>query len=618
MLPALLLASVAWTQTQPDLRGIYVGGNNIESEAPKSLAAALLVPGVDGLLLNIGWDQIEPVMGQFQWDTLDLWIRSAIMAGRRITLSVGDGMRTPSWLFQPPPDGAGAKPLNFSISRKGGLSSVCDSETIPAPWDPAFLQQWDNMLAAVSAHLKSAGAYDHVVLLRLTGINRDTDELHLPAETPQSTHLACVSDAIATWQQAGYRPSLLLQGWDAITNSFQKSFPDKSFTVAIIARTDTPFPPIAEDGSVMTGAIPDLSGPPLTLASQKFPGRLVIQNNTLYPGVPAQPATIQFGQSLGTMIAFQTNEDVTSGGNGKAANCGTGLLDTVPCTATSYLTLLDTGIYPLGQTNSLRAQYIEVFSADANAFSDDILQAHLLLAPPLISLVANAEGETPVIAPNTWVEIKGAGLSLTGNSRPWQSSDFGNNSMPTQLGAISVTVNGKPAYVYYISPSQVNILTPPDPMSGPVQVKVSNNGTVSASFSAQAQPLSPSFFVFGGGPYVAGTHADGTLLAPATLYPGATPAKPGDTIVLYANGFGTTSTPVVSGSIMQSGALSPLPVIKIGGVAATVIFAGLNITPGEFQFNVIVPPNTPDGDQPITAAYNGLSTQAGTLITVLQ
>jgi uncharacterized protein (TIGR03437 family) len=48
----------------------------------------------------------------------------------------------------------------------------------------------------------------------------------------------------------------------------------------------------------------------------------------------------------------------------------------------------------------------------------------------------------------------------------WQGSDFTNGQMPTQLDGVSVTVNGKPAYVYYISPTQVNILTPPDPMPG--------------------------------------------------------------------------------------------------------------------------------------------------------
>jgi uncharacterized protein (TIGR03437 family) len=60
-----------------------------------------------------------------------------------------------------------------------------------------------------------------------------------------------------------------------------------------------------------------------------------------------------------------------------------------------------------------------------------------------------------------------------------------------------------------------------------------------------------------------------------------------------------------------------MPEITIGGVAAKVIFAGL-VTPGEFQFNVIVPPSLTNGDQPTMAIYNGLTTQAGTLITVQQ
>ncbi len=96
-----------------------------------------------------------------------------------------------------------------------------------------------------------------------------------------------------------------------------------------------------------------------------------------------------------------------------------------------------------------------------------------------------------------------------------------------------------------------------------------------------------------------------------------TPAQPGETIVLYANGFGSTSTAVVSGSETQSGTLSPMPVITIGGVPASVTFAGL-VAPGEFQFNVVVPSALADGDQPTKAMYNGLTTQTGTLITVQQ
>jgi len=128
--------------------------------------------------------------------------------------------------------------------------------------------------------------------------------------------------------------------------------------------------------------------------------------------------------------------------------------------------------------------------------------------------------------------------------------------------------------------------------------------------------VAPAFFVFSGGPQVAAEHADGSFLGSATLYPGfTTPAKPGETVVLYGNGFGPTSVPVVSGAATQSGTLPVLPAVKIGGMTATVVFAGL-IFPGEFQFNVVVPDSLADGDQPITATYNGASTQPGTVITV--
>src|SRR5215472_5377018 len=150
-------------------------------------------------------------------------------------------------------------------------------------------------------------------------------------------------------------------------------------------------------------------------------------------------------------------------------------------------------------------------------------------------------------------------------------------------------------------------------MSGPVQVQVASNGA-SAGYTQQAAAVSPSFFVFNGGPYAAATHTDGSLLGPASWYPGATtPAQPGETIVLYANGIGPTSNPVTSGSAAQSGVLSPAPVVMIGGAAATVVFAGL-VAAGEFQFNVVVPGGLGNGDQTIMATYNRASTQAGALI----
>jgi uncharacterized protein (TIGR03437 family) len=235
---------------------------------------------------------------------------------------------------------------------------------------------------------------------------------------------------------------------------------------------------------------------------------------------------------------------------------------------------------------------------------------------PVITLVANAEGEIPLVAPNTWLEIKGFNLAPTGDSRIWQDRDISNNQMPAQLDHVSVTINGKSAYVYYISPTQVNVLTPPDVLQGPVQIQLNNGGAASAPVTVNTASLAASLFVFNGGPYVAAQHADFSLLGPPGLYPGlTTPAKPGDTVLLYANGFGPTSTAVVSGSTTQSGTLSPLPSVSIGGLAAKVAFAGL-VAPGQFQLNVVVPQSLADGDQPITVSYAGQTTQSGTLLTV--
>lgn len=115
---------------------------------------------------------------------------------------------------------------------------------------------------------------------------------------------------------------------------------------------------------------------------------------------------------------------------------------------------------------------------------------------------------------------------------------------------------------------------------------------------------SPDFFVFGGGPYVAAEHPNGSPIGSA---------NPGEAATLHANGFGTASAPLVGGSPAQEGPLSTLPVIGIGGIATTV-HAGL-VFPGEFQFNAIMPASLANGNRPATATYRAPGTQTGTPVT---
>ena len=228
------------------------------------------------------------------------------------------------------------------------------------------------------------------------------------------------------------------------------------------------------------------------------------------------------------------------------------------------------------------------------------------------------------IAQNTWIEIHGAGLApadVGATGLRWDKApEFASGRMPTQLDGVSATVDGKSAYVFWISPTQVNVLAPLDASVGPAPVVLTNGANASAAFIVNLKPLAPTFLVRGATPYVAALHGDWSLVGPVSLstpgYP-STPARPGEIVALYGTGFGLPATPLASGSATQFAPLASWPAIRIGGAAATVQYAGV-VSPGLYQFNVVVPPSAADGDNPVTAAYGGVSVFGGVMLAVQQ
>jgi uncharacterized protein (TIGR03437 family) len=224
------------------------------------------------------------------------------------------------------------------------------------------------------------------------------------------------------------------------------------------------------------------------------------------------------------------------------------------------------------------------------------------------------------IAQNSWVEIYGASLapaSVGAGGLTWSAADFVFSQMPTELGNVSVTVNGKPAYISFIGPSQVNVLTPLDSTIGPVSIVVNNDGATSAAFTANLQAASPGFLRIDG-THIAAEHANYKLLGPASMsVPGYTftPATPGETILLFGDGFGLPVSTLTAGSPFQTGPLPTWPQVTIGGATATVQYAGL-IGPGLYQINVVVPSTALNGDNEVVATYAGVSTPSGAMITV--
>jgi len=241
---------------------------------------------------------------------------------------------------------------------------------------------------------------------------------------------------------------------------------------------------------------------------------------------------------------------------------------------------------------------------------------------PAISGVVNGADYVPGIQDGSWTAIFGSGLSAT--TRTWGSDDFVNGTLPTSLDGVSVTVDGLPAAIFYISPTQINLQVPATGKTGPVDVVVSNSLGKSNSFSADVSRSSPALFTFGqgGGRYpaalIARTDGGVDYLGPVGLYvsPFVTrPALPGEILLLYGTAFGPTNPPVQTGVIYSGAAPVIDPVsITIGGSDATVLFSGL-VGAGLYQLNVTVPA-VPAGDQPLSVKAGGVSAQSGLLISV--
>ncbi|MEZ5353813.1 MAG: fibronectin type III domain-containing protein [Bryobacteraceae bacterium] len=192
---------------------------------------------------------------------------------------------------------------------------------------------------------------------------------------------------------------------------------------------------------------------------------------------------------------------------------------------------------------------------------------------PDVTAVVNSAGYGPAVAPGSLITIFGASLA----------------------GA-AVDVGGRPAPVFYTSPTQINSQVPFEIAPGPAAVRVGNR-----SFPIQVTPAAPGIFKLQG---------EDALGAPV---------RPGDYATLYLTGQGEVTPPVGTGRAAPQSPLAraTLPVtVTVGGLAAEVQFAGL--APGFIglmQLNLRVP-SLPAGIHPVTVTIGG-ATSNQALITVL-
>jgi N-acyl-D-amino-acid deacylase len=228
-----------------------------------------------------------------------------------------------------------------------------------------------------------------------------------------------------------------------------------------------------------------------------------------------------------------------------------------------------------------------------------------LKSPVLAATNPVVSGATfqPGIVSGSWLSITGTNLATA--SRIWRSDEFLGDDfsqLPLTVDSVTVTIDGKPAPVYYVSPTQLNVQAPTDSTTGPVTVIVTHDGQASAPVQANLESNAPGFFTYASGSnlFAAAVHLNGSVVGDPSAVPGTSAAKAGETIEIFGTGFapstaGTVNVPVA--------ALNPGPVVTIGGQQAVVTFGGI-VGPGLYQVNVVVP-NMASGVYPVQVSVNG-------------
>jgi uncharacterized protein (TIGR03437 family) len=212
--------------------------------------------------------------------------------------------------------------------------------------------------------------------------------------------------------------------------------------------------------------------------------------------------------------------------------------------------------------------------------------------------VVNAGSSAPFtaqVAPGEFLALYGSGLSNTTASASLP--------LPKSFNGVQVMINGAPAPISYVSPTQISVVVPYlVAVPAVAQIYVINNNAASNVVTEYTGSTSVGVFTnnpVGGIGYAAALHPNESVISKSS------PAQVGETVAVYLSGMGVVSQPVPDGAPAPSNPLSitttkPLVfLLDASGhyLQATVAFSGL--APGYaglYQINFTVPSGLDSGN----------------------
>lgn len=150
------------------------------------------------------------------------------------------------------------------------------------------------------------------------------------------------------------------------------------------------------------------------------------------------------------------------------------------------------------------------------------------------SVVHAASQQSGSFSPNTIATLYGKDLAYV--TRALGADDVRDSLLPTILSGTGVRLflDGVALPLYFVSPAQVNFLVPATVRPGAHRLHLALDGRTGPVVEVRVAAASPGLFLQQPGWAIA-VRLDGTLVSPAS------PARPGDIVILYATGLGETA-----------------------------------------------------------------------------
>jgi uncharacterized protein (TIGR03437 family) len=313
---------------------------------------------------------------------------------------------------------------------------------------------------------------------------------------------------------------------------------------------------------------------------------------------------------IGGLFQFDGSGNITANFTVTTAGApafSTSLSGTYALSNSCLYTATLTGGYTLNfsVTNAAGADFDIIASGPLGIFSG---AAHSSFTNPGQAVVNGASFLPDLTPAGSIFSIFGTGLAtavLNASSLP----------LPDTLLTTSVTVNGQPAPLYYVSPAQINAQLPVSTALGLATIIVKNGSSTSNAAAFAVPPTGPGIFTYSQNKQVRAV----VINTNGSTNSATAPAKVGDVLVAYFTGGGPTEDrgALATGTAAPSG-LSPVSNsygLTVGGQLADVNYVGL--TPmfvGLYQANFVVP-TVAAGDHPVVLSI-GTEASNNPLITV--